>query len=455
MSENLPTQEEIKIEMSLEELDHILSTTIKGDFNLKMILFLCSLLTFTKDDQVNFIITGESSIGKTYNINEVLWYFPEDIVNAQAGASPKSFIHKKSARLVDVRDMKVIDPSDRPKKGDPKEKFDLYYEKMRNSGYFLDYSQKIFVFPDMPNTYLLQALRPILSHDKEISKYEITEKTNYGFKTKSVFIKGFFTSIFASANTNIDEQEASRHFLLSPTDDPDKIQEALNLIVRKNSDVGFHDFHEHDRDRVLLKLRVSTIQKFGCEKIMIPKELLEDLKNWFISKTVTLNPKLQRDFPRLIDLVKALTLFNWCQRIQSGLYHVLEANKTDIENAKSLYEKILNCNELGLTPEEFDVWKMVENIANNGLSIRAIHDTFYSVKKRNISDKRLRGMLQNFCRAGLLREEKDGRSLKYYSVNQKEESKPEPISEPDQPKPEQPEPEQQDQKLDSFEGDSQ
>src|SRR5271157_1145196 len=148
---DLPSQETTEAEMTLEDLERILSTTIKGDFNLKMILFLCTLLTFTKEDQVNLIITGESSIGKTYNINEVLWYFPEDITNAQAGATPKSFIHKKSARLVDVRDMKFIDPSDRPKKGDPKEKWDVYYEKLRNSGYFLDYSKKIFVFPDMPN----------------------------------------------------------------------------------------------------------------------------------------------------------------------------------------------------------------------------------------------------------------------------------------------------------------
>jgi hypothetical protein len=35
------------------------------------------------------------------------------------------------------------------------------------------------------------------------------------------------------------------------------------------------------------------------------------------------------------------------------------------------------------------------------------------------SDKRLRGMLKNFCGAGLLKEEKDGQIFKYSAINKK------------------------------------
>ncbi len=42
------------------------------------------------------------------------------------------------------------------------------------------------------------------------------------------------------------------------------------------------------------------------------------------------------------------------------MVNAIYANTTDIEVAKTIYEPILVCNELGLTPEEFEVWKIIE-----------------------------------------------------------------------------------------------
>lgn len=204
-----------------------------------------------------------------------------------------------------------------------------------------------------------------------------------------------------------------RSFLLSPNDDEQKIRESLELIARKSYDPNFADWYENEPDRVKLKKRIEAIRAFKCSEIIVNQELTNNLKEWFLSKVSTLNPKLQRDFPRLLSLTKAWTLLNWKHR-QTDKAYVLESIQTDVEVAKSLYANILNCNELGVTPEEYEIWLMVKDVCDSGLSVSAIHDLFYRKKKRNVSDKRLRGILKNFCRAGLLREEKNGNTWIYY-----------------------------------------
>jgi len=401
-------------EITLEELDDVLSLTIFEDKEVKTILFLICLLTFTEKEQKHIILTGESSIGKTYNISEVLWFFPEKTVLRFEGATPKSFIHKKNAVLIDVRNQKPIDLLLRPQKGDPKENWDTWYEVLRNSGYLLDYSNKIIVFPDMPNTKLLKSLRPILSHDRKVCKYNVTEKTKSGLRTKEVLIKGFFTSVFACVSTFLDEQETTRHYLLSPSDSKTKIDKSLDLISRKNSDPNFVNWYNTEPKRFNLKMRVEDIKAEGIKQIFIPEGLTENLRLWFRSQTRNFCPKTQRDFPRLIGLVKAWALLNYKNRNRKD--DVLWCNLDDVETAKQLYEPILTCNELGLTPEEYTVWELIQPFCDVGLSIREIHDLYYKTKKRNCSDYRLRGMLKNFCRSGLLREEKEANKIKYYLI---------------------------------------
>ncbi len=90
----------------------------------------------------------------------------------------------------------------------------------------------------------------------------------------------------------------------------------------------------------------------------------------------------------------------------------------------------MKCNGLSLTPEEYEVWKIIEkefeeseNSLQMGLRITEIHNLFYYYKNRRCSDKRLRGMLKNFCSAGLLKEEKEGVVIKYYPITHKETEK--------------------------------
>jgi hypothetical protein len=412
-------------ELKLSDYDEVLSKTIFEDTNAKRILGLACVLANTEEEQRNAILTGPSSVGKTYNIIEVLWFFRngngEQIIEL-SDASPRSLIHSANASVVDDRNIQPIDMSKAPKKGDPKEVWDEWYDLRRHMANFVDLSNKIVVFYDLKNYALLESIRSLLSHDTKICTHLITDKSNGANRTKKVLIKGYCTALFASAYGELDEQECSRNFLLSPTDNPEKIRQAIELQARKKTDPNFKQWYETEPSRVGLRNRIQQIKSANIKNILFKKEDMENLKQWFFAKSSVLTPKAQRDFPRLYALAEAWALLNFRFRERTSDGQCIYANTSDIEVAKTIYEPILVCNELGLTPEEYEVWKIIEPECKEvmGLRISEIHSIYYYAKQRHCSDKRLREMLKNFVTAGLLKEEKEGVIIKYYPITHKE-----------------------------------
>ena len=310
-------------------------------------------------------LTGASSTGKTYNIKEILWFFqnadPNKTIIPINDATPRSLIYNPNAVTVDERTLEPIDFSKQPKKGDAKELWDEWYELKRHSAQFIDLSNKILVFFDIPNFVLLQNLRSLLSHDEQICRFLVTVKdANGSHKTKTVLIKGYFTAIFASAYSTIDEQESSRTFMLSPTDSSEKIRKAIELQGTKLTDPNFTKWYESEPSRVGLKNRIEKIRNAKISKVLFEKSDMKNLQDWFFKNTANLGPRAQRDFPRLLSIAQAWALTKLQNRVRTIEEFNIYAKSTDIEIAKQIYEPILKCNELGLTPEEYEVWKMIE-----------------------------------------------------------------------------------------------
>jgi hypothetical protein len=420
-------------ELTLDDLETVLSTTVYEDKNVKIPLFLVNVLTFTEEEQRNVILTGESAVGKTHNINESLWYFQdnrkETIVSIN-DATPRALIFSPNAIQVDERTLHPIDMSKAPKKGDSKEVWEEWNDLKRHTAKFIDLSNKIVVFYDIPNFELLKNLRSLLSHDNKcdrICTYLVTDRTTTGsLRTKKILIKGYFTALFASAYGEMDEQETSRNYLLSPSDNPEKIKKAIELQAKIMTDDNFQTWYETEPSRLGLKHRVQLIREANIRKVIFKPADMESLKDWFFKNTDNLSPKAQRDFPRLYALAEAWALLNFQHRERTSDNRCIYANSTDIETAKSIYEPILKCNGLGLTPEEYEVWKIIDTefnesqfSADKGLKISEIHNLYYYHKKRRCSDKRLRGMLKNFCNAGLIKEEKEGVIIVYHPITHK------------------------------------
>ena len=68
--------EELVRPTTFNEVAEALGSTIRHDQPTKLILFCAMLLTFTDEDQVNVLMSGESAGGKSYNALEVAAYFP-------------------------------------------------------------------------------------------------------------------------------------------------------------------------------------------------------------------------------------------------------------------------------------------------------------------------------------------------------------------------------------------
>lgn len=163
---------------TFDEIAEVLSSTIKCDVDTKTILFCACLLTFTEEDQLTILMSGDSASGKSYIAREVCSYFPSNIVREIASASPTAFMHECGEWSREQNIQRV------------------------------DLEKVILLFFDQPHYSLIEKLRPLLSHDRRELLYKITDKTTSGGnRTKNVIIRGYPTVIFSSAKLDLNDQE--------------------------------------------------------------------------------------------------------------------------------------------------------------------------------------------------------------------------------------------------------
>jgi len=185
-------------EIGPEEINNILSLTIKNDDTNKLITFLAFISVYTEDSQLNISFNSPSSTGKSYIPLEISTLFPKEDIIKMGYSSPTAFFHDKGEFKKEIR------------------------------GYIVNLPKKILIFLDQPHQLLLQHLRPLLSHDEKEIALKITDKSEkYGLKTKNIFIKGFPVVVFCSAGLKIDEQESTRFILLSPEISEEKIEKEV------------------------------------------------------------------------------------------------------------------------------------------------------------------------------------------------------------------------------------
>lgn len=305
-------------EMSLNDLTSILDTTVKHDDANKCIVFLGMLTAYTESDQLNIYMLGQSSSGKTYIAKEVSKFFPAEDVSDLAGVSPTAFKHWNPK----------VDPD--------------------TGRSYVDCERKIFIFSEMPHHQLQQNLRPLLSHDNKEIEFRTTDKSNSGgHYAKQTIIRGFPTMVFCSANTNLDEQEATRSLLLSPEANAAKLEAGLLLANERSANPQAYAARiESDSRRKVLRRRVRYIKKLRVNSAIIakPQMVLER----FRALSSRPSPRHARDIAHLNSLVKAVAMLNANHRMDSD--NNIVANDADIDAAISLWERISASQMLGITP---------------------------------------------------------------------------------------------------------
>lgn len=392
LRENL---EELRNPLSFDDVAQILGSTVKRDKTAKIILFGSMLLTYTEEEQVNDLMAAESSSGKSYLPIEVSLYFPENDVVIIGGASPTSFFHEVSGG-----EFATWDPDKKQSR--------------------VNLANKILIFLDQPHDQLLQKLRPFLSHDKKEIKYKISDRSQKaGLRTKTIILIGYSTVIFCTANFNLDQQERTRVFQLSPETDPGKVQDALDLLLDKKSDreAFKQDLLTDDRRR-LLSRRILDIKNSGVCDVVIGGPLKQIIKSRWKEHHPHSIPRHIRDLDRFLSLVKASALLNWRSREEAG-EHRVRATLVDVEEAFKVYREIADSNELGLAPQIYEIFKEViqplgtvkvseTEVKTVGVKRQEILKEYYRIYHRSLPPQRLRKeILPPLDASGLISEESD------------------------------------------------
>lgn len=383
MSTNYP-------KMTTQELAQILGLTIKRDDTNKLVTFLCQLTAYTEDAQFNISFNAPSSTGKSYIPMEISQLFPPEDVKAIGYCSPTAFYHDVGT-----------------------------FDKDRKA-YVVDLARKVLIFLDQPHTMLLERLRPLLSHDQKIMELKITDKSGKGgLKTKTVLIKGFPSVVFCSAGLQIDEQEGTRFWLLSPEINQDKLRESIHAKIAKETDSEAYKANiEANPERILLKERIAAIRNEHIDDVHMPfSELLEQ---HFLTGKPILKPRHQRDVGRLMALVKAIALLNLWDRQRKG--NIIIAEPSDLEQALTIWDELSVSQEYNLPPYIYDLYRDVilaayeekngtplgEIIGPQGLARQEIFKKHVAVYGRPIEDFRLRQQVLPMLEvAGLITQEPD------------------------------------------------
>ena len=305
-------------DFSIKDLTEVLSTTIKYDNTNKAIVFLAALTTYTEQDQLNIMLVGPSSSGKTYIVQEVMKYFPTEDILQFDSVSPTAF--------------KYYNQSTDEKTGET----------------FVDLERKILVFSEMPNFQLVANLRPLLSHDRKIIEALTTDRSTAGRGVaRHTKIKGYPTTFFCSAYTRMDEQESTRALQLSPESSQEKLEAGVALANERNANpIAFRKKIEGNPARIALKKRIEIIKGLNIQSVIIPnpKEVLEK----YTEIMSTLAPRSQRDIGHLHSLIKAVAMLNAERRMDENR-NVIATNEDIIDGVK-LWANISRTQSLGIPP---------------------------------------------------------------------------------------------------------
>ena len=134
--------------------------------------------------------------------------------------------------------------------------------------------------------------------------------------------------------------------------------------------------------------RIQAIKASNVNQIVIPQPLADNLLVWF-SANRDLSSRDQRDFPRVIDLVKAHALFQMFQRERTPDGCSVIASQEDVDVAQKLLNKVMKANRLGLPPyvHKFYFEGLEPTITEDGITREKFSQLYFAQFKERLGEK--------------------------------------------------------------------
>lgn len=254
-------------------------TVKQEDVLVKQILYT-GLSAYTHDP-INLGILAPTAEGKTYPVIQTLKPFPKEDVWLIGSMSTKLLVRQKG-ELVDqynqpiksqIKELKQQIEEQEGDKESLKEKLEELYENARS---LIDLKDKILVFLEPPQHELWNLLKPILSHDSEI-EFPYVDKTERGFQSKRVVVRGWPACIFCSAKDESNwpawSEIVNRFLITSPNMIPEKYLQSNLLIAQRK---GLPDLLQQklivSNEEILLAKRCVLYLKQEIQKLSSNKQ---------------------------------------------------------------------------------------------------------------------------------------------------------------------------------------
>jgi len=298
---------------------------IKEDREAAFFTFLTALSKNTDNPQ-NVFFKGDSGIGKTWVVTNVLNLFEEQDIWMLGGLSPTALVHDYGT-LVDKHGIEV--PMDnRPSKEQIKEELQLekgevskaelereirkrwktWNDNLKDSYYLVDLTGKLLVFLESPHIETFNRLRPILSHDKLEISYRFTDKDKKGgLRTTHVKIRGWPATIFCTTDKTWLQDLATRSLTITPRTSDAKLRAACILVGQEVAYPVRNSSPEKTKFQTELQKIIDYYTNNGMGKIQVLVPYGEQ-----IGENVPLyQPRVMRDIRHILTFIKLNALVNY------------------------------------------------------------------------------------------------------------------------------------------------
>ena len=377
----MPTQTEVSstMEGNYYDIEYVVNVITKEAPKEKRLTkqVLYTLFSAKSNDPLNLAINAPTGEGKTYVVQKVVDLFPKNDVICLVGMSEKALFHRPGTLVVKNDDGNYISIEQKikdieshiqdcetetanstdknlkqAKRHEIKDLEDQKKEIYENSKKLIELSGKTLIFLDSPPAHLLEALMPLLSHDRSEVDYEFVDTYN-GIKTHGNVLRGFPAVIFTAARdyTNSPRYpEIQRRFLITnPQMSQEKYHKAIECITAKYSlpDYAYQQEIVSDQEKDRTKNIIINIQNKIADTCS--HSIKRDHNQVFIPYYKPLESSLP--FSDASYMTAAKTLFTWIsllatihQRPQinamNGIYvqQIPLATFDDLKEAMSLIE---------------------------------------------------------------------------------------------------------------------
>ncbi len=279
------------------------------------------------DDPLSIVVKGESSVGKSYVVQQVLKLFPKDSYIDITDATAQSFYYAPEDHFAH----KII----------------IIFEK--HGGEKADYS-----------------IRSLQSEKKLKIQVTVKDPESGQFITKEKEVNGPVGFITTTTDASIHQENETRNMSVYPDETSDQTSRTFEM-----TDAKYRGVLAINNDFLAKWVNVQRV----VEPLPVLIPFVEEIRERFPKKPV----RVRRDYGKLLAIISVIALIHQEQRnkIEVGETVYIEANLADFYIAKVLLEETLQKTIYSLSPKSESLIAAAKGIpeaTTGGFNIRTLAD---------------------------------------------------------------------------------